>query len=371
MLFILLIIIGVLAVFCGLSFKVIKIPKDTKRKNITKVIESVEENIFIKKFLNILTKNRDLWLNRFEVRVLELSEIGISLKRLYLVKILCFLLCIIALSAVRYTNMVYEQRFVIENTEKEDSLFYSPQSQDNQQYHFYRTVLSKAGKDVLENSEDTELYHLVQEKVAETLTSSDKQEIDEKTEWFINKWENVNKIGFFKPGYLWLILISLFLPDIFLVIRWLVKGALYKKEIIKLEYIFELLARIDGIKTLDIIYELEKASKTYQCWFGQFGAIFRYDKKKGFEYLKSKNVKSLSKFTDIMEIYSLHDKEIALQILDREAMERDESIIMSADETLDFMDLIAFISIVPLVYELARLMLNPLLDIVYKAFEFI
>ncbi len=182
MLFILLIIIGVLAVFCGLSFKVIKIPKDTKRKNITKVIESVEENIFIKKFLNILTKNRDLWLNRFEVRVLELSEIGISLKRLYLVKILCFLLCIIALSAVRYTNMVYEQRFVIENTEKEDSLFYSPQSQDNQQYHFYRTVLSKAGKDVLENSEDTELYHLVQEKVAETLTSSDKQEIDEKTE---------------------------------------------------------------------------------------------------------------------------------------------------------------------------------------------
>ncbi|EPR14345.1 hypothetical protein [Ruminiclostridium papyrosolvens] len=371
MLFILLIIVGVLAVFCGLSFKVIKISKNTKRKNITGVIESVEENIFVKTFLDVLTKNKGLWLNRFEARVLELSEVGISLRRLYLIKVLCFLLCIVVFSAIRCTNMGYEQRLVIENTEKENSLFYSTKSQDNRQYRFYRVVLTKVGKDVLESSDDTELYHLVEEKVAEVLNSSDKQEIDENTRWFIDKWEDTQKIGFFKSGYMWLILISLFLPDIFLVIRWLVKGALYKKEIIKLEYIFELLARIDGIKTLDIIYELEKSSKTYQDWLRQFAVIFRYDKRKGFDYLKNKNVKSLSKFTDIIEIYSLHDKEVALQILDREAIERDEAIIMVADETLDFIDLIAFISIVPLVYELARLMLNPMLDIVYKAFEFI
>ncbi|AEY64402.1 hypothetical protein [Clostridium sp. BNL1100] len=371
MLFILLIIVGVLVVLCGLSLKIIKISKDTKRKNITDVIGSVEENIFVKKVLYILTKNKGHWLNRFEARVLELSEVGISLRRLYLIKILCFLLCIVVFLAIRYTNMGYEQRLVIERTEKEDSLFYSPQSQDNWQYRFYRIVLSKVGEDVLESSDDTELYRLVEEKVAEVLNSSDKQEIDEKTGWFINKWEDTHKIGFFKPRYLWLILISLFLPDIFLVVWWLVKGALYKKEIIKLEYIFQLLARIDGIKTLDIICELEKSSKTYEDWLRQFAVIFRYDKKKGFDYLKNKNVKSLSKFTDIMEIYSLHDKEVALQILDREAMERDEAIIMVADETLDFIDLIAFISIVPLVYELARLMLNPMLDIVYKAFEFI
>lgn len=371
MLFILLIIVGVLAVFCGLSFKVIKISKDTKRKNITDIIESVEENIFVKKVLAILTKNKGNWFNRFESRVLELSEVGISLGRLYLIKILCVLLCIVAFSSIRYTNMGYEQRLVIETAEKEDSLFYSPQSQDSGQYQFYRTVLWKVGKEVLESSEDTELYHFVGEKVAEVLNSSDKHEIDEKTGWFINKWRATQKIGFLKPQYLWLILISLFLPDIFLAIRWLVKGALYKKEIIKLEYIFQLLARIDGIKTLDIICELEKSSKTYEDWLRQFAAIFRYDKKKGFDYLKNKNVKSLSKFADIMEIYSLHDKEVALQILDREAMERDEAIIMVADETLDFIDLIAFISIVPLVYELARLMLNPMLDIVYKAFEFI
>ncbi len=371
MLFILLIIVGVLAVFCGLNFKVIKISKNTKRKNITGVIQSVEENFFVKKVLDFITNNKGHWFNRFEARVLELSEVGISLRRLYLIKVLCFLLCIVVFSAIRYTNMGYEQRLVIENTEKEESLFYSPQSQDNRQYYFYRMVLWEVGEDVLENSDDTKMYQLVEEKVAKVLNSSDKHEIEEKAEWFINKWEDTQKIGFFKPGFLWLILISLFLPDIFLVIRWLVKGALYKKEIIKLEYIFQLLARIDGVKTLDIICELEKSSKTYEDGLRQFAVIFRYDKKKGFDYLKNKNVKSLSKFADIMEIYSLHDKEVALQILDREAMERDEAIIMVADETLDFIDLIAFISIVPLVYELARLMLNPMLDMVYKAFEFI
>ena len=74
---------------------------------------------------------------------------------------------------------------------------------------------------------------------------------------------------------------------------------------------------------------------------------------------------------NILEIYTLSDREIALQVLEREVMERDEAIIITADETIDFIDLVAFMSIVPLVYELARLMLNPMLEVVYKAFEFI
>lgn len=138
-----------------------------------------------------------------------------------------------------------------------------------------------------------------------------------------------------------------------------------------LEYIFGLLARVDGIKTLDIIHQLEKSSKVYAKYLHEFAAIFQYDKKRGFDYLKTRNIKSLSKMANVLEIYSLSDKEIALQVLEREVMERDESIIITADETIDLIDLVAFLSIVPLVYELARLMLNPMLDVVYKAFEFI
>jgi hypothetical protein len=52
-------------------------------------------------------------------------------------------------------------------------------------------------------------------------------------------------------------------------------------------------------------------------------------------------------------------------------MERDESLLITSEESIDFVDLVAFLSIAPLVYELARLMLSPMLDIIYKAFEFI
>ncbi len=371
MLYFLLIILGFIAIICGLNFKIVKVAKNNYTKSISDVLQNIEANRVINRVLDTITRNKDLWFNRFENRILELSEVGISLKRMYLIKTICCLLCVIVFVAVRYTNVGYEQKLVILDSGKEVYLFYNSQEQDEQHYRFFKMVLSKAGKNNLEKSNDAKLFRVVEEKVAEVLNSSEQQEINKKTEWFIDKWKDTHKIRFFKTKYLFLILISVFIPDVFLVIRWLVKGALYKKEIIKLEYIFELLARIDGIKTLDIINELQKSSKTYAVWLRQFSAIFRFDKKKGFEYLKSKNVKCLSKFTDIMEIYSLHDKEVALQILDREAMERDESIIMVADETLDFIDLIAFLSIVPLVYELARLMLNPMLDIVYKAFEFI
>ncbi len=62
---------------------------------------------------------------------------------------------------------------------------------------------------------------------------------------------------------------------------------------------------------------------------------------------------------------------MAIQILDRETMERDEQMIITAEESIDFIDLVAFLCIVPIVYELARLMLDPMLNMVYKAFDFV
>lgn len=335
------------------------------------ILDSIEANKVIKKILDILTQNNELLFNRLETRILELSEVAINLGRLYLIKSICIVSCAALLVAIRYTNVGYEEKLIIQDSGRNVPVFNDNQIQDESQYHFYYMILSRAGKESLERADSTRRYQIVEEKVSEVINSTDRRLIEEKTEWFMNKWQKTRNVPFFKPKYLFIILFSIFIPDVFLVMRWLVKGALYKKEIIKLEYIFELLAGIEGIKTLDIIYELEKCTKTYSRWLSQFAAIFRYDKKKGFEYLQSRKVKSLSKLADIIEIYSLADKEIALQILEREVMERDEAIIMVADETLDFIDLIAFLSIVPLVYELARLMLSPMLDIVYKAFEFV
>jgi hypothetical protein len=371
MLFNVLIISGVCVLFCGLNFKAIRIPKNSETKNLENLFARIESNRIIKKLMELLTLSRNSWYNRFEVRILGLSEVGIDLKRLYLIKLLCIVACMVVLITVRTTNMGYEAKLIIEDSHIRQTAFYNEGTSAGSLYEFFNMVLSKMEVNKLKKADPAGQFEIVEDAVSQCTNSTDKQLIEEKTQWFLDKWRESQSIRFFKAQYVLIIFLALFLPDVFLILRWLVKGALYKKEIIKLEYIFELLARIDGIKTLDIIHELEKSSKTYSKWLNQFGAIFKYDKKRGFNYLHQKNVRSLSKLTDIMEIYSLTDKEIALQILEREVMERDESMIMAAEETLDFIDLIAFMSIVPLVYELARLMLNPMLDIVYRAFEFI
>jgi hypothetical protein len=227
------------------------------------------------------------------------------------------------------------------------------------------------GRSKLLAADDKQKYYIVKEAISESLKTSDKYLIDKKTAWFIKTWIEAGNVKVINYYGIIIILLSLFFPELLMIMRWLLRGCIYKKEIIKLEYIFELLARVDGIKTLDIIYELEKSSKIYSNYLHEFATMYQYDKQSGFDYLKNRNIKSLSKMVNVLEIYSLADKELALEILEREVMERDESIIITADETIDFIDLVAFLSIVPLVYELARLMLNPMLDIVYKAFEFI
>ncbi|MHB8062596.1 MAG: hypothetical protein ACYDG2_08185, partial [Ruminiclostridium sp.] len=262
-------------------------------------------------------------------------------------------------------------KLIVESSGEENSALYQDNSYDQSKYLLYRQIIAGVGRSKLSIASDTEKYNLVEEEIAEYLNTSDQQQLEEKTEWFIKTWGDVQNLRVFKYYHILIILLALFLPELLLTLQWLLRGCVYKKEIIKLEYIFGLLARVDGIKTLDIILELEKSSKIYYKYLHEFAVMFQYDKKSGFAYLKSRNIKSLSKLANVIEIYSLSDKELALQILEREVMDRDESIIVTAEETIDFIDLVAFLSIVPLVYELARLMLNPMLEVVYRAFEFI
>jgi hypothetical protein len=280
-------------------------------------------------------------------------------------------LCTFLTIVIGYTNAINQTKLIAALSGEEKSVLYQDTSVDQSRYELYKKVLVGVGRDNLANASNTEKYYLVEEEMAEYLNTSDEQILREKTKWFLKTWTEVQKMHSFNYYYLLIIFLAAFLPELLLILRWLLRGCVYKKEIIKLEYIFELLARVDGVKTIDIINELEKSSKIYSKYLNKFSSMFKYNKQSAFDYLKSKNIKGLSKMANILEIYSLSDKELAIQILEREAMERDEQMIITAEESIDLIDLVAFLSIVPLVYELTRLMLDPMLDIVYKAFEFI
>jgi hypothetical protein len=368
---------GLFILICGLYFKPLKITlgfgkhKLKYTKTPLKMLESIAAKRIIHKPLDYLSQNKEFWTNKVASRILELSEVGISLQQLYLLKFICLNLCILSVIVICSTNTVYQAKLIVETSREQRSELYQGNSFDQSRYLLYRQIIAVVGRNKLSNVKDSEVYYLVEKEIAEYLKTSDQQLIEEKANWFIKTWVEVQNLRVFSYYHILIIILAAFLPEFLLTLRWLLRGCVYKKEIIKLEYIFGLLARVDGIKTLDIIHELEKSSKIYSKYLHEFGTMYQYDKKSGFEYLKSRNIKSLSKIANVIEIYSLSNKELALQVLEREMMERDESIIITAEETIDFIDLVAFLSIIPLVYELARLMLNPMLDVVYRAFEFI
>lgn len=368
-------LLGVILFILGILYKAVKASMCFERephanKSVVFLLERITKYGIISAPLSLISKNERLLVNRYLNKILELGEAGISLAQFHLVKLLCFLIFTVLCVAVLYSNTNYQARILIETSGSEKTLQKGDTS-DQSKYQLYKQILKNIDADISGGNDCKENYNIVEQAVAESLNISDSHALEEKTEWFLNVRQEIKRLQTIRPEHLVLIFLSLFIPDIFMVIRWLIRGSVYKREIIKLEYVFELLSRVEGLKTLDIIYQLGKASKIYSKYLLEFSYLFKYDKIKAFTFLKSRNIKSLTKIANIIEIYSLIDKETALQVLEREIIERDEAMFMTAEETVDFIDLAAFLSIVPLVYELARLMIDPMLDVVYKAFEYI
>lgn len=367
---------GMVLFLSGLCFKILKtggnLPAKALKSKTTGFLEKITSGAMLHKFLDWLAEEKTIPANKLFRKLLETGEAGITLQQIYFLKLVCLLTSVGLVLILGYTNMTYEEKAIIE-TSRTASVYSGLQSgTEKSGYLLYRQVeegLNKSGG--FDTAGYAEKYTRVEAELSERLNMTDERALNEYTGWFLKTYDKVSKLHLIDLSHILIMISAFFLPELVLAMRWLIRGCVYKREIIKLEYIFELLARVDGIKTLDIIRQLEKSSKIYSKYLDEFAQVFIYDKKRAFEYLKGSNIKGLKQLAKVLEVYSLADKNIALQILEREVMERDEAIMITADETVDFVDLIAFLSIVPLVYELVRLMLNPMLNMVYRAFEFI
>lgn len=362
---------GILILISGISIKPICMPGGTRKPSLLYLFEKLASNRVIRVPLNFITRDKTLWSNKVALKLLDLSESGIRIQQFFLIKFLCSAVCLLFLLMTGYTNADYKARIIIASDKTDKTLMDEKEEYDDEKYRLYQTIASQIEQSEFKKADEEQKYEITEEKITEVLNTTDPQLILEYTRWFLDSWAGVQRINIIEPYHLGMIFLAFMSPETFLLLRWLLRGSVFKKEIIKLEYVFELLARIDGVKTMDIIAQLQKSSRIYSRYFAEFARIFAYDKKKGFTYLKNKNIKSLTKLAEILEIYCMSDKQIALQILEREVIERDESILMTADETVDMIDLVAFLSIIPLVYELVMLMLNPMLEVVYKAFEYV
>lgn len=329
--------------------------------------------IFTQKAFGFLSRNKKGLIYRWDTKVLQLSESTLTVETLYLLKIICLIATILITVAVRHTNIDIMKTSIISRPQGNISLFVEPGVNEyTRNAALYTAVVKNIGEEVLKNLDDKQQLMIVGKELSSLLCVQDKEVLDEQARMVVNTFRQVDNIRLIDIQTLVLIFLSFWLPEGVLIVRWLLLGNMYRKEVIKLENIFELLGSVKGMKTIDIVTEMAKASKVYRKHLTRCIELFKTEKEQALERLKvsARNTR-FARLVDVLRVYSMTDKHIAMQIMERNRLEREEEILLTAEEDIDMVDLVAFISIVPILLQLANLLMKPMLDMIYEVFNFV
>lgn len=369
-----LIAVGLLVLLTGIFTS--KYPRESRYLTLKGFsLESIAENRVVKRILGVFTRDKSFILNRISLSVINGSETKISLEAFYLVKIFSFILITLSALIINYTNMDITKVNIISKASNSINIFgvYQEDKSDAEyNYSLYHSILNQIDSNDFEKADDAEKRQMVSEVLPVLIHTVQKQDVEFNAEKFISTYKAMKKVKLVDRKVYLIAFIAYFVPELLLLLKRLLLGSIYRKEVIKLENIFELLGSMEGFKTTDILEQMSKGSSLYRKNMTECRSLFQIDRKLAVQNLKAatKN-KKMSELVDTLRIYSIVDKKLAMDILAKNRKSRNDGILITADEDMDWIDIIAFISITPLLYELANLLMKPMLDMIFDAFKYI
>lgn len=287
-------------------------------------LEALAGSRALKPILSLFTSNRNSAVYRFNEQIISSSETDMSVQALYLLKLASVILIAIVILLIRYTNIDIMKSTIISKSSASFDLF-SEATPSDYAYNLalYNAIVKRIGTQALQKLDDNKKLEAVKEIIPVLIQSNDTSLVDERAETFVKTYNSVQQITLLDWSSLLSIFLSFWLPELLLFLKRLLLSNMYKKEIIKLENVFELLGSIQNFKTIHIIDEMEKSSKPYSKHLRNCIDLFKTDKETALETLKL-SVKSnrFSKLVDVMRIYALVDKTLAIQILERNRLEK-------------------------------------------------
>ena len=364
---------GVATIITGLIYRLFQKQKGTRYLRITEKINNLASSKLLKPVLSIVSGNETGFFHRTTARLLARSESSLSVYGLYLTKLAALILVALLVIGIRYTNMELTKQSIIARPSTVINIFTGQAAADyKRNVELYFSVLKSIGKENLQRLDDVKILENAQRVLPEILKTSDPAAVKEQAAMFLATFRKVNSIPLLDYWSLLVIIFSFWLPEAFLLAKRLLLTSMYRKEVIKLENIFELLGSIRGIKTFDILKEMAKASNIYRKHLILCMEQFKTEKEEALESLKlSVRSTRFAKLVDVMRVFSLTNRKLALQILERNRFEQEEDMLITAEEDVDAVDLIAFISIVPVVWLLINLLLKPMLDTIFEVFNYV
>lgn len=325
-----------------------------------------------KPILDFFTRNQSGYLYKLEKQIIDRAESTLTVQSLYLLKVVAFILVLLLVLLVQYTNLGVLKQAVISRPNTVN-IFTSSASEDyKRNADLYIQILKKIGQDTLKKLDNDTILQKVRIVLPEILKANSTASVEEQAIIFLAAYRKSDSIPLMDIQSLIIILLSFWLPELVLISKRLLLINLYRKEVVKLENILELLGTVQGIKTIDILVEMAKASQIYRKHLNGCIEKFKVEKEEALELVKgSIHNTRFARLVDVIRVFSLTDRKLAMQILERNRLEQEEEMLITAQEDIDAVDLVAFLSIIPVVYLLINLLLKPMLDTIFEVFKYV
>lgn len=336
-------------------------------------VNTLASRMPFKPILDFFTRNRSGYLYKLEKQVIDRAESTLTVQSLYLIKAVTFILVLLLVLLVRFTNLGVMKQAIISRPMDTVDIFTGSASVDyKRNADLYIQILKKIGQDALKQMDDDAILKKARSILPGILKSSNTDAVEEQAKVFLAAYRKTSSLPLMNTQSIIIILVSFWLPELVLISKRLLLINLYRKEVVKLENILELLGTVQGIKTIDILKEMAKASRIYRKHLNRCIEQFKVEKEAALESVRgSIHNTRFTRLVDVMRVFSLTDRKLAMQILERNRLEQEEEMLITAQEDIDAIDLVAFLSIIPVVYLLINLLLKPMLDTIFEVFKYV
>jgi hypothetical protein len=299
-----------------------------------------------------------------------------SIREIMLLKIISPIICVLVYLLVAYTNHNIQASNIIGQFSYSQNDFMAiDKNKDNVEYNIilYYEIIKRGGQSALGLIASEKRIEYVSRLLPEILGKEAQGDlINERANNFDKTFEAVRSTSValnFK--LLIFIIFPFFFPEMYMLLKYYLHKTKIEKEVIKLENIFSLLANIPDFKTDSILKEMEQSTKIFNRHFGICLKKFYEDREIAInELMDSSRNKRFKSLVNSIKKYSLVDKRMALQMMERNVKENEERLIINANEDMDITEMIALLSIAPFALLSLVISIKPLFDTAMSAFNF-
>jgi hypothetical protein len=332
----------------------------------------------LKDFFNMLEGSKNNYLYIHSRLFLKKTESTLSVREIYFLQFCTLIFSLVVYSSVSLTNFSIEKNgFIeqkIESLKNNVNIGTQVKSFNLETYSLIKesgaTIRSEISKIFKTQDGSKKVTNVNYEKYKEVVKESfenrkislSSDELDFVSSVFAdiyNFQQNLINLDFFL-----IMLAFYFSPVIFLYLRRFILKSAFVMDIQKMEAIAQMLMEIKGIKTIDLLKELESVTLYYKKNISTCIENFQQDKELSLlDLKKSISNKRMSSLIDTIITFSLSDKTLANSILERNVKEQQDQALFLASEDLEQGNIICILSVIPIIYYAFMLMIEPLLPL--------